>query len=208
MWVDCPGGHTLGLDHGCTTSRAVCGFFHIGLQGRIVRPDQQGDGLVLWAPWGVVVGLVILALSAWPLVRRLARSARARRLVKARNEFRRHREYVEAKFVDLASKRGKPRGLLWGRCDFDDDVAYVRDRRTGALSALVGVTIGFEAEIGGGMEDVEAVGDLRAATAVFDYRGAGWTTRGHVLFNLNPVEAVDFYHRELEMIAHEIPARL
>jgi len=149
-----------------------------------------------------------LAFTTWPLIRRVGRGARAKRLAKARGEFHRHREYLEAKFVDLASKTGKPRGLLWNRCDFDDDVAYVRDRRSGAFSALVGVTIGFKAEAGGAMEDVEAVGNLRAATAVFNYRPAGWTTRGHVLFNLNPVEAVDYYHRELEMIAHEIPARL
>ncbi len=53
------------------------------------------------------------------------------------------REYVEAKLVDLAAHSGKPRGLTWVRCDFEDDVAYVREKKTGQLSALVGVTIGF-----------------------------------------------------------------
>lgn len=162
-----------------------------------------------WAPVaGAAAGLGILVLTGWPWIHRGLLGLRARRLVRARNAFRRQREHLEARFVDLVSHSGKPRGLLWARCDFDDDVAYVRNRRTGQLSALVGVTIGFEAELGGGMEEVDAVGNLRAATAVFDYASGGWTTRGHVLFNLNPVEAVDHYHQELEMVAHEIPARL
>ena len=49
-------------------------------------------------------------------------------------------------------------------------MAYARHRRSGELSAFVSVTIGFEAIEGGDMEDVEAVGNLRAATAVFRRR--------------------------------------
>ena len=41
-----------------------------------------------------------------------------------------------------------------------------RDRANGELVGLAGVTIGFEAVDGGGMEEVEAVGNLRAATAI------------------------------------------
>ncbi len=50
------------------------------------------------------------------------------------------------------------------------------------------------------MEDVEAVGNLRAATAVFFYDGKKWTTSGRALFNLNPSEAIRHYRHELETV--------
>ena len=57
----------------------------------------------------------------------------------------------------------------------------VRERGTGLLLALTPVTIAFEAIEGGPMEGVEAVGNLRAATAVFTYvRGHGNGRQGGV----------------------------
>ncbi|MEK6248535.1 MAG: hypothetical protein N2C12_10180, partial [Planctomycetales bacterium] len=52
-------------------------------------------------------------------------------------------------------------------------------------------TISFEAIEGGGMEEVEAVSNLRAATAVFFMDGDRWDTRGRVIFNLEPAEAIE-----------------
>jgi hypothetical protein len=69
------------------------------------------------------------------------------------------------------------------------------------LVALVGVTIGFEAIEGGGMEDVEAVGNLRAATAVFTHNGRDWTTTGRAVFNLEPREVLERYRSSLDPIA-------
>jgi len=66
--------------------------------------------------------------------------------------------------------------------------------------AFVGLTVSFEAVEGGGMEDVPAVGNLRAATALFRHDGRAWQTDGRVLFNLEPAEAVAYYERELETI--------
>lgn len=119
-------------------------------------------------------------------------------LAAARDAFHRQREWLEARFLTLASQSGKPRGLEWSSCDFDDPVAFARDRSSGELRGLVAVTIRFEAIAGGGMEHVEAVGNLRAATAVFTYRDGAWTTAGRALFNLNPTEAIRFYHNELQ----------
>jgi hypothetical protein len=65
----------------------------------------------------------------------------------------------------------------------------------------VGVTIGFEAIEGGGMEDVEAVGDLRAATAVFSWDGGEWTTAGRAIFNLEPREVLERYRDNLDAVA-------
>ena len=58
----------------------------------------------------------------------------------------------------------------------------------------------IEAIEGGGMEDVEAVGNLRAATVVFRLDGPEWRADGRALFNLNPAEAIAHFHRELETI--------
>jgi hypothetical protein len=71
---------------------------------------------------------------------------------------------------------------------------------TGVLYALNGATISFEAIEGGGMEDVEAVGNLRSATAVFVYRDGEWTTDGRVIFNLEPAEAIERFDGALRQV--------
>lgn len=138
------------------------------------------------------------------LVLRPVRAAmRASRYERARRDFHRCRERLEAKFLQLAGESGKPRGLRWSSCDFEDDVSYARDRRSGELRAFVAVTIAFEAIEGGGMEEVEAVGNLRAATAEFRFIDGRWKAEGRAIFNLNPSEAIDYYRENLEMVAHE-----
>ena len=52
------------------------------------------------------------------------------------------------------------------------------------------VTIRFEAVTGGDMEDVEAVGTIRDATAVFHYQKGRWGTGGKALFNMDPQDAL------------------
>jgi len=154
--------------------------------------------------WVGAVLSSILVLGALALIWRPLRDRfRERELARARRDFHRHREHLEAKFMSLAGRSGKPRGLEWVRCDFEDDVIYARDRQNGQLSAFVGVTIGFEAIEGGGMEEVEAVGDLRAATAVFRVERGHWATDGSTLFNLNPAEAIAFYRENLELVGQE-----
>ena len=50
------------------------------------------------------------------------------------------------------------------------------------------------------MEDVEAVAHQKAATALFRYHDHQWTTEGRAIFNLNPLEAIEYYHQELERV--------
>ena len=156
-----------------------------------------------WLEWGVVGAVVVSAIGATAILLRVRRLHRDAKYTDAMKGFHRQREYLEAKFFDLASRSGKPRGLAWARCDFDNAVAYARDRQTGKLTALVGVTIGFTAKEGGDMEDVAAVSDLRAATAVFEFSEGRWTTRGRAIFNLNPFETIDYYQQFLEIVAKE-----
>lgn len=120
-----------------------------------------------------------------------------------RKAFHQQREWLEAKFFELASGAGKPRGLRWVDCSFDDDVTYARDRRTGQLCAFVACTISFEAIEGGGMEHVEAVGNLRAACGVFRLENDRWRTDGRAIFNLNPVEAIQYFQDNLVMVTQE-----
>ena len=121
-------------------------------------------------------------------------------LERARKLFHLRREWLEARFFTLAATSGKPRGLEWVDCDFEDPVSFARDRHTGRLRALVGVTVRFRAVEGGGMEDNPNVANLRAASAIFLLDGEDWSTDGRVLFNLNPLQAIEHFRQELEVV--------
>jgi hypothetical protein len=148
---------------------------------------------------------VLAAAALFALIwRPLRAKIRHVQLARARTEFHQQREHLEARFFKIASSSGKPRGLEWAGCDFDNNVIYARDRHSGELSAFVGVTISFEAIAGGAMEDVEAVGNLRAATAVFRVVKGRWSTDGRAIFNLNPTEAVRYFQDNLELVGQEV----
>jgi len=148
----------------------------------------------MWIASGMVLGGLIAALI-WAALRHPRRIS----VESARKLFHLQRERLEYRFLVLASQTGKPRGLEWVDCDFEDDVSLARDRHTGRLRAYVGVTIRFRALEGGGMEDNPNVDDLKAGSAEFRLDGSEWGTDGRVVFNLNPVEAIQYY-RELEMV--------
>jgi hypothetical protein len=104
--------------------------------------------------------------------------------------FARQRAELEQAFWQAALASGKPRGLRWKACDWEPDAAFGRERATGRLAALVGVTIQFEAIEGSDMEGLPAVGNLRNASAVFFFHAGRWHTTGKTLFNLNPDEVL------------------
>jgi hypothetical protein len=147
----------------------------------------------------LLIGGLMIAVPAAILILLRRRSDRAD-IEQARKLFHLRREALEARFMRLASQSGSPRGLEWTDCDFEDRVAFARDRKTGRLRALVAVTICFQAIEGGGMEDNPNVGNPRAATAIFYLDGDEWGTDGRTLFNLNPAEAIEYYHSELEQV--------
>jgi hypothetical protein len=152
-------------------------------------------------PWQwTVAGALILAAALAGAAVLLRRRPRRASLERARKLFHLRREVLEHRFFQQAAASGKPRGLEWVDCEFEDEVAFARDRHTGELRALVGVTIRFRAVEGGGMEDNPNVGNLRAASAVFKLDGVEWITDGRVLFNVNPAEAILRYRQELEFV--------
>ncbi|RLS36472.1 MAG: hypothetical protein DWH81_12340 [Planctomycetota bacterium] len=120
----------------------------------------------------------------------LARWMKKREVKQARESFRLQRESLEARFFDLAAQSGKPRGLRWVKCEWQPEVAWAREARTGLLTAFVSIELHFEAIEGGDMEDVAAVGTVRDACAVFHYQQGQWGTGGKALFNMNAGDAV------------------
>lgn len=118
----------------------------------------------------------------------------------ARIAFREYRPDLETEFFRAASTAGKPRGLRWKACEWDNVVEFAREKKTRQITALAGVTIQFEAIEGGDMEGLAAVGNLRNASAVFFYHRGRWHTLGKAVFNLNPDEALAHFAGQYERI--------
>ncbi len=154
--------------------------------------------MLIYIFWLFVVAIVLLAWLGWATVRPTLFARRVRRVLR---EFMENRKALESKFFQTAARSGKPRGLAWTQCAFQDGLLLGRDRANGEIVGLVGVTIGFAAVEGGGMEDVEAVSNLRAATAVFTHNGREWGTQGRVVFNLEPREVLERYRDSLDPVA-------
>lgn len=147
--------------------------------------------------FGIVAAIVFG--TVW-LTRRWRAVLAIKRLRQACSAFHDHRKRLEVDFLQQAGSSGRPRGLEWVSVEFGEEVHFARDRETSQLRALVGATVRFAAIVGGDMEDVEAVGNLRAATAIFYFNKGQWATRGQTVFNLSPQETVQHFRHELEDI--------
>jgi hypothetical protein len=159
--------------------------------------------MAMWEQWWVWLAVASIILVAGFIAGRLLRVRRTRQQVpleQAKRLFHLRREWLEAHFLTLAAASGKPRGLAWVDCEFDDDVSFARDRTNRELRAFVGATVRFTAVEGGGMEGNENVGRLRAATAVFLLDGDQWVTQGRAIFNLSPGQAIAHFREELELV--------
>jgi len=150
-----------------------------------------------WILTGLGAICVFFLIVGWRPVTAVLREIRTERACEL---FHLQRERLEAKFMDLASKSGKPRGLRWVDADWEDAVSFVRERRSGEIAALVGITVHFEAIPGGGMEDNPNVSNLRDATALFNHVRGNWVTEGRVLFNMSPNGAIDRYNDQYEPV--------
>lgn len=146
---------------------------------------------------------------------------RLNRFANACREFHWQREHLEARFVQIAQQRGKPGAPRWADCDFADEVAYVRNRYTGELSAFVAVSILLDLPPTKKGESVPLdelnpensrerwrrglgmSGAIREATAVFRLANDRWETDGRAIFNLSPSETIRFYQHDLEMVRQE-----
>jgi hypothetical protein len=149
-----------------------------------------------------VVGILLAITVLW--ARKPVRVWWRRREAElALRAFRIQREQVEAKFFDMARSLGKPRGLRWIDCDWKDSVTFGREVQSGLITAFAAIEVGFEAIEGGDMEDVEAVGTIREAAAIFHYQRGQWGTGGRALFNMNPADALDRLKGQFEPMTVE-----
>lgn len=146
----------------------------------------------------VAVAFVVIALAiAWRPLRSLGSQIQVER---ARELFKLQRERLEQRFVEAASSTGKPRGLRWVDCRFAESVELAREKATGQLVALIGVTIRFEAIEGSDMEGVEAVSNLRMASAVFFFHRGHWETIGRAVFNMDPPAVLRHFHNQYDAV--------
>jgi hypothetical protein len=153
----------------------------------------------LWLVIGAAACVAAIALLAWSArgARRDARFARARRVFHAQ------RERLEAKFVQLAMAHASVDAPRWEECDFDDDVAYVRNRNTRELSAFVAVTLA-SADFAG----VKAgISGAPVGTAVFRFDRDHWETDGKAILNRTPEEAIRLFQNDLEVVEQELAGR-
>jgi hypothetical protein len=156
--------------------------------------------------WALSAIVVLAAFAAWMWFS-LRRVMPQSRVTEARRAFHRQRERLEAKFVRIGSSPAKPDTPRWADCEFEDDVTFAKNRATGELTALVGVTIEIEDLADWASRSGDAVGHLRAATAVFRFQRDHWETDGRAIFNLTPAEALRRYQRDLEVVGLETPNR-
>ena len=147
-----------------------------------------------------IAAIAIVGIAVTSLKRLQATRAAANR-ERAIKEFSAERDDLTGLFLRTAAASGKPRGLRWTGCELTGPPLFAIDDATSELIALIAATISFAAIDGGGMEEVEAVGNLRSATAVFMHRGQGWITDGRVIFNLEPAEALAKFQGTLRPLA-------
>ncbi len=82
-----------------------------------------------WLYWLLgVVGVVVAIFLIWGAVLTLSQASKEK---SALPSFFLQRERLEAQFFQAASHSGKPRGLRWKSCDWDDKgVVFAREGRT------------------------------------------------------------------------------
>jgi hypothetical protein len=156
-----------------------------------------------WVPAGACALILLVAYFWHPRWK----ASRAACLLQAKRRFHVQRERLEAKFVQLAAAQAKPEAHRWQDCTFADDVAYVRSRSTGELSAFVAMTIAAEEFDSTSRGSADAVGNLQAGTAVFRFDRDHWETDGRAILNLSPGEAIRYYHADLEIVGEELAHR-
>ena len=169
---------------------------------------QLGQGRNMGSAWWILAVVAAGGIGAilslwWPLRAR----RRQRGFSQARRDFHIQRERLEVKFIHLAATKPAPHVLHWDGCEFDDDVAYVRNRATGEVSAFVGITVSASDPTGPMIDIADLIDSLHVGTAIFRFDGVRWETDGKAILNLNPAEAIRQHQKDLEVIGEELAGR-
>lgn len=143
--------------------------------------------------------LPFCGVAAWFVLRKPVRSfLEERDAMRARELFRREREWLEARFLHEMARSDPVEYVRWEDADWHDEVSWARDRQSRRLIALIGVDF----PVSPFASDYEEAN--RHATAFFEFRAGHWHTDGRHLDALQPSEAF-LRHRQLEPII--LPAR-
>src|SRR6516225_5570777 len=97
--------------------------------------------MLYWLIPLLVIAILALVIVIWSPLRSFGKEMQIER---ARELFKLQRERLEAQFLKAAAATGKPRGLRWKDCQWDDAVEFVRERSSGQIAARMEVTVQFE----------------------------------------------------------------
>jgi hypothetical protein len=158
-----------------------------------------------------------LGLYLWGRIWRCVWPGRSTpKMVEIRRQFHEQRERLELKLICLAAQVRSGSLGRTDRYDFDDDVAYAKNRYTGEITALVTVIIELASpeesvddlfSIEQANERAKKARRFQVATAVFRYDHDRWEADGRIIFHLNPAETLRYYRRDLKMIEMETAIR-
>jgi len=138
---------------------------------------------------GLISAIVVAVATAYamrPFWRRRAQ-LRLRGLL---TRFALQREQLEARFFDVAADSGAPAGWRWETIEFARPISFARDRSTSRLSALVEVEIGLVPRHAPPLPFGEPAPRRQHATAVFQVSRGRWITKGRLIDNMSPREAL------------------
>ena len=157
------------------------------------KVEEKTMGWVVWA------GLLpVCAVAAAIVLLRLARRVLGEtRVESARDQFRRQREWLEARFLTALAKLDPEERLRWEDAHWHDEVLYARDRQTRRLLALIGVH--FDPD----PLDLDAGPYPRHATALFEFRKGQWNADGKRLDHVRPDEAFLRNQRFVQIVLPE-----
>jgi hypothetical protein len=146
-----------------------------------------------WLLWLLVLPACVVAL--WLIVRlSLRRVIDLMRVEQAREQFRLHREWLEARFLNSIAKVDPIERLRWEEAHWHDEVLWARDRQTRRLLALIGVH--FDSD----PFDSDPEHHPRHATVVFEFCRGRWRADGKRLDEMRPDEAF-LRHRRYEPVS-------
>ena len=163
------------------SAHAETGVFLSPQEGEVMGVRELIAGLI-----SAVVVAIITIYAMRPFWRRRLQ-LRLRTLL---TRFGWQREQLEARFFDVASRENEPAGWRWETIDFAQSVSFARDRSSGRLSALVEIEIGLVPRHAPQLPIGDTPPRRQHATAVFQVVRGRWVTKGRLLDNMSPREAL------------------
>ncbi len=148
----------------------------------------------------VIFSTVVMAIAAAMMWRPVVRFWRRVRFEKARILFHRERERLEARLIKQIAVPVVTGEMEWLDCNFEDEVTFLRDRRSGQYVAAVAITLGPETSWA-----VDFGQEFRGrGVAVFRFDKNRWVADPKVYMNLTPEEMIRVFSDRMELVRREM----